>query len=713
MMTRLTRSLTLLAIGCGLCLSPLVPAAAQEAIPPIARTLPPPGIEIPSEKREPLVAATKQLGEGLKKIAEHELYADVAVFHKALSYALENGEFYDLKELKTAQDLLIEGNRRLEILTKKETPDWINKVGPTVRGFRSAIDDSIQPYGVVIPAGLKLPQENEPRIPIYVWLHGRGDKQTDLQFVGQRLTKAGEFLPTNGIVVHPFGRHCNAFKFAGESDVFEAIDAAVAAYSPLLEEPQIQMSPIVLAGFSMGGAGAWHLGAHYPLTWRAVSPGAGFAETARYQNITPEKLPSWYEQQLWGLYDVPGYVRNLFNMPVIAYSGEQDKQIQAARVMEEAYLGEGQKLEHRIGPGMGHKYHPDVLKQLTLDLQTASQQPLRFTGPRISFQTRTLRYPGPNVSAYDNAGELGTPFMLTGLERHWQDARFDMIWKEENPDKRTSRELGDLPIVELDAVDRIETKNVRSFVLNTSLEEKDSATLNVDGQAVKITIPDQFFNIFPGIVDVIKVDGRWRQKTSEDKTPSLAKTCYLQGPIDDAFYDPFLVVVPSGKSKHPAVERWVQFELAHFKDRWRRLFRGDVRIKQDTELTKEDYENYHLIAWGDAESNALIKSVADKLPVQWKADKLALGGKSYDAASHVPVLIYPNPHESAATHGKYIVINSGPTYREGHDSSNSLQTPKLPDWAIVDLSVLPDAKAPGRIADAGFFDEQWQYQERK
>ena len=66
---------------------------------------------------------------------------------------------------------------------------------------------------------------------------------------------------------------------------------------------------------------------------------SGFAETARYQRLRPENFPSDYEQVLWGVYDVPDYVRNLFIRPVIAYSGELDKQIQAARVMEEAFQG--------------------------------------------------------------------------------------------------------------------------------------------------------------------------------------------------------------------------------------------------------------------------------------------------------------------------------------------------------------------------------------
>jgi hypothetical protein len=117
----------------------------------------------------------------------------------------------------------------------------------------------------------------------------------------------------------------------------------------------------VLIGFSMGGAGAWHIGAHWASDFVAISPGAGFAETARYQKLTQDKYPPAYEQTLWGMYDAPNYVRNLFNSTVIAYSGEHDKQIQAARVMEEAFAAEGQKLTHLIGPGVEHKYEPKTL----------------------------------------------------------------------------------------------------------------------------------------------------------------------------------------------------------------------------------------------------------------------------------------------------------------------------------------------------------------
>jgi hypothetical protein len=67
-------------------------------------------------------------------------------------------------------------------------------------------------------------------------------------------------------------------------------------------------------------------------------------------------------------------------------------------------------------------------------------------------------------------------------------------------------------------------------------------------------------------------------------------------------------------------------------------------------------------------------------------------------------LIYPNPLNPQ----KYVVLNSGPTFREGHDRTNSLQNPKLGDWALIDLAEPPSATAPGRIVAAGVFDEKWQ-----
>ncbi len=651
-------------------------------IAPISRKLPPPGIELTEVQAKPIsdrLEAVRKLA--VKADQNLPETGDSLTLLKAVDYALTNGEFYDVKELKLADDLLGEAERRLrgEKITAPATGTRTD-----IHGFRSYIDQSWQPYGVVIPEGLS----TEGTAKIYVWLHGRGDKQTDIQFLNQRRGKPGEFVPTDGIVVHPFGRHCNAFKYAGETDVFECIDAAYTRYGDTLK---LDRNNIVLCGFSMGGAGAWHLGAHYPGSWTAVSPGAGFAETARYQNLSPDKFPPWYEQTLWGLYDVPGYVRNLFNMPVIAYSGELDKQIQAARVMEEAYQKEGKALPHLIGPGMGHKYHPDTLATLK---QQLAQQSLRLaTQPRqkITLQTRTLRY-------HTFLGLV----TLTGLQEHWVPASLTIDARPETKLLTTDS----FALLDLNNIQRIQTANVSRF--NLVARSPVNSVLNVDGQSIPINSLTHNGSVWN--VSLMRTDSQWHLVDKNKIVNDVRKRHGLQGPIDDVFYEPFLIVLPSGKSSRPQVQRWVDFESKHMLDRWRRLFRGDAQVKRDTEVTEDDLKTKHMVVWGEPETNVLLKRLQDKLPVRWSDQQVTVDGQAYDRASHMPVLIYPNP---LADNTRYIVLNSGPTFREGHDSSNSLQTPKLPDWAVIDLSQDPDANAPGRIADAGFFDEQWKFKPRR
>jgi len=67
------------------------------------------------------------------------------------------------------------------------------------------------------------------------------------------------------------------------------------------------------------------------------------------------------------------------------------------------------------------------------------------------------------------------------------------------------------------------------------------------------------------------------------------------------------------------------------------------------------------------------------------------------------VLVYPNPLNP----NRYVVINSGFTYREYDYLNNARQVPKLPDYAVIDVGVPVSARTPGGIATAGFFDETW------
>ena len=172
---------------------------------------------------------------------------------------------------------------------------------------------------------------------------------------------------------------------------------------------------------------------------------------------------------------------------------------------------------------------------------------------------------------------------------------------------------------------------------------------------------------------------------------------YLTAPI---------FVRPTGKPLNEKIGAWVESEWSRSIPQWRTVFRGDVRTVSDTAVTDEIQRDSNLILWGDPSSNAYLAKILERLPLTWTAEKVTIGHASYPGATHVPVLIFPNPLNPK----RYIVLNSSFTFRQGANTTNALQTPNLPDWAIIDLNTPPSAKWPGLVVDAGFFDENWQPQ---
>ena len=642
--------------------------AADGGWPAIPRKLPPQGTPLPAAERQKIEAAHAKVAARLKGLAQKadaaEFLPDVEIYEKAVRFALAEGEFYKPQDAGAALDLLKTAEKRMDELEAGRHP-WSAQKGLVVRGYRSDVDGSAQPYGLEISDDVDLAKP----VPLYVWLHGRGDTDTDLHFIRSREGHKGQIAPKGAIVLHPFGRQCLGFKSAGETDVLDAIASVQRRY-------KIDPDRVVLMGFSMGGAGTWHLAAHYADHFAAAHAGAGFVDVARYQHLKPEQYPAWYEQKLWGQYDVPDYVRNLFNIPFVAYGGEIDPQRASGEIMAETFKAEGHELQRLVGPKMPHKYDPASLAEIMKRMKAAADKGRDNFPKQVTLQTRTLKYHRMFWASIEGLGE------------HWADSRLDA-------------EIADPGHVV------VTTKNVTRFALDRPFGPKGTGgsvvEVKIDGKPVGV--PSQEFQKAP--VTFIKTNSGWAMAGSPDPAGALRKKPGLQGPIDDAFTEPFLVVLPTGKCASPDVQKWVDFEVRHFEDRWRGVFRGDLRVKKDTEVTADDIARYHLVLWGDAKANALVAKVLAGLPVKWTADTVSAGGKDHPAATHVPLVVYPNPLHPK----RYVVLNSGPTFREESDKTNSLQNPKLPDWAVIDVTTPPDGKLPGKVADAGFFDEQWRFKD--
>jgi hypothetical protein len=625
-------------------------------VPDNVRPIPPKGSPVPEADAKELRAGLAELQ---KEIADTTaalkgkpdmlaLLPDVQVYEKAVRWALDYDEMYVTTQPKrddvaTARAHIKTGLQRAKEL-RDGKPGWTTATGLVVRGYKSKIDGSVQPYGLVIPPEYDFNGDKKHRLDF--WWHGRYENNLELSFIAERQRNKGEFTPPGAIVVHPFGRFSNANKFAGEIDSFEVLDHVKTHY-------RIDTDRIVARGFSMGGAACWQYAVHYPTLFCAAAPGAGFAETKEFLgNFQNEKVkPEWWEQKLWRMYDATEYAGNLFNLPTVAYSGENDRQKQAADIMVKYAKAAGVEFPHVIGAKAGHNYTPDARKEINEKIDAVVAKGLPQNRSEIKFTTYTLRY--------NQCGWV----RIDGLEKQWEKAEVNAT-------------RDDLTV-------NLTTKNVSALRVQFG-----SRGVKIDGTEVVQPGNNDAVRTFP----FRKVDGKW--KLTATGNDGLQKSPGLQGPIDDAFMDSFLMVRPTGTPVNDKIGAWTQKEMKHAADHWRKQFRGDALIKDDKDVTAEDIKNNNLILWGDPKSNAILAKIADKLPLKEFGD------------STVTLCVYPNPLNPA----KYVVLNSGFTYREYDYLNNARQVPKLPDYAVIDVSTPANSRFAGKVVRAGFFDEQWKLQ---
>ena len=589
----------------------------------------------------------------------NELLVDVEVFHKAVVWMLRYPEeYYRQIYFHDALNVAAEGRTRAAALAKGETP-WLDQPGRIARGYRSRVDGSVQPYIVHRPRGY----EGAP-LRLDVVLHGRNARLNEVSF----LTSAARPRPGTPepeyLQLEVYGRTNNAYRWAGEADVFEALAAVERNY-------RVDRDRIVLRGFSMGGAGTWHIGLHHPDRWVGMEAGAGFTDTLAYaRNSLPAKVPDWQKRAMH-IYDAVDYAANAHTLAVVGYGGEDDPQLQAAVNIRDALARDGATFRpdglnfltdslsaiFLVAPKTGHRFHPDskARSNAFLDEVVVSG---RRTPDKIRFVTRTTRYPASFWMRVD------------GLEALYEEA--EVVAERDEASIRAT------------------TRNVSRLVL----EDAGAAeTLVIDGQTLRA--PAQH----SASLYLAKEGGAWKLHESESamRGAGLVKRPGLQGPIDDAFTGPFLVVAPSGKAWSDNAQGIAIERMETFRREFSKWLRGDAPMKLDSAISDADVANHNLILFGDPGSNALIARMLDRLPLRWTRDALEIDGKSYSPGAHLPVLIYPNPLNPE----RYVVLNSGHTFHEPElRGTNALLYPRLGDWAVLPAD-------GGEPVAAGFFDERW------
>ena len=597
---------------------------------------------------------------------EDALVQDVAVFAKAAEWILRHNEFYKPDYNAATVKALDNGLKRADELTAKK-PSWPDAPGRTVRGYRSDVDESVQPYALILP--LEFGKQPERRWPLHIVLHGRGDTLNEVSFIRQH---DGKPAPEgqDWIELHPFGRTNNAYRWAGEADVFEA-------FADVRRRYRIDEKRVVLRGFSMGGAGAWHLGLHHPSTWCSVGPGAGFVDFYKYQKVdTP--LPPWQHATL-KIYDAVDYALNAANVPVCTYGGDMDPQLAASTTMVEAAKKVDAPIKLIVGPMTGHKFHPDSEKEFMAfhhEQQVKGREGYPGSG-KTRFVTYTLKYNTCNW------------FTIEQMQKPYEAATIDSDRTDD----------GNL---------KVKTQNIAALAIARDL----AALVDLDGQKFELAsaadglLPDVYF---------IGGAGSWQQldydsSLSFPKNSDRLKRHNLQGPIDDAFMQPFVIVKGTGKPWNEAHAAWANWTLERFQKEFDKGFRGQPPVIEDKAVNADVIGAKNLILFGDPGSNSVIAQVVKSVHgVKWTADGLTVNDQAHDPATHGLSLIYPNPMNPR----RYIVINSGHTFHMADlKRSNAWLFPRLGDIAVQKFEKNGDEFTES-TAWADIFNGGWRLPEKK
>ena len=644
--------------------APTSAATATPAPRRAAAPTPPPIQAKPEElaKIKDKTAAIDALVRDLKaKNAKPELVTDVEVYAHAGKMLLEYPDmFANQNSIEHAFTTLDQGIERGKQLQSGQAP-W-SEGKRQIHAYVSEIDGAVLPYGIT------LPDDYDPTKPtrLYVWLHGRQNNTTETEFIYGHLNRRGSGNPPvadqGQIQLDCFGRINGAgWHWAGERDVFESIAAVKKRFN-------IDDRRIILRGFSQGGEGAWHISLHHPDRFAAAEIGAGTVSRTAQQH--PEFKPYQFSTlRIWE--NISEWALNIHNLPLAGHDGENDPgQLESssrarAQLEKEGCpsVGDPDYLRSQGAPGLwmqslatGHGTSPLVRQRLDAFLKEWGDKG-QSSPDHIRFLTYTTRY---NRSYWVS---------LEGLAQHYERGEVDA--------RRTGGGVSyDLKTKNLTRLALRETANAREIV--------------IDGQRMKVKGAPE--------ITLARTGATWKIVKNGPES-GLHKTHALQGPIDDAFLDPFLLVRPTGTPWNEEVNQQALRTLARFDRLWGKFFRGHPFMKDDKDVTDADFAKYHVVLFGDPGSNQWIAKLNGKLPFKWTRQNVTLGGQTFAANENYPAMIYPNPlHPS-----KYVVLNTGLTI-EDRGYNGDYGTPLWGDYAIV--KVKPGAPVP-ELVTAGLFDESW------
>jgi hypothetical protein len=625
---------------------------------------------------------------------DESLLPDVEIYGKAADWMLRypKEEFWTAADVKNTLDTLARGLARLKQLNEGK-PSWLTAKGCLVRGYRSRIDGSVQPYA------LKIPDNYDPKKPIRldVILHGFAPTMNEANFIAARDTGKPATAGQDYIRLEVFGRLNNGYRWCGETDVLEAMDSVKSRYA-------IDPDRIVLRGFSMGGAGAWGVGLHYPDMWAAFEAGGSGAGGSR--NDYKNDAPSSASAAVGRIYGTVGWMLNAANVPTVGYCGEEDSPIGALHTAREQLASEGFQFTQEglnwvtkdircvflVGAKTEHKWNPESQAESNKFIDEACVKG-RQAPAHIRFVSYSLRY----HRCFD--------IRVDGVESSYSRTEVDSVTSADKKQRTLKTKNVTRLILPYPVAGQSITLDGQPFPFQPIPQPRPQVRAPAFGvrpapQAPPPAPPEILFEKKTGkwsmayLTDaVLRADTAWRKRPG------------LQGPINDFLMDSFVCVRPTGTPLHPLATDYGKAAVDRFAKSFSKWLRGDIRVKNDTEVTKEDIVNHHIVVFGDPGSNGVLAQIANRLPIQWDKFHVRVGKQRFDAKDHLPAFICPNPFNSR----RYLVVNCGDNLLGTRElrKTVALAWQQLADYDVLKLAKEASGEVKGTSVAQGLFDENW------
>ncbi|MFO7676117.1 MAG: prolyl oligopeptidase family serine peptidase [bacterium] len=532
---------------------------------------------------------------------------------------------------------------------------------PVRRTFRSGIDGSCQYYAVMKPSN----QDPARRYPVIYTLHGAG-----VEAWGQ----ANAYRQKDwAFVVAPTNRRRYGFDWQdwGRLDAVEVLDTVLARLP-------IDPDRVLLAGGSMGGHGAWHVGLTHPDRFAVVAPQASWPTHQLYVPWYLQRSAIFAQPGQLAVRDrvlrsdnVPAMLGNALNLPFFILHGGDDDNVPTFHGRNfAAWLNElGTEFVYREVPGRGHWWSDEELGTTVCD-DTAL----------IAYIRDRRRDAGPRRVRLRTA-DLGTANKAWWCEierviRVGQDAEIDA-------------RAGDASIA-------VRTTNVARFSLELTGQPFFAGRVGfeVDGRAVGRPVD------LPGRFTFHRTARGWT--VGPGRPDPAAKTPRRYGPCRQAMMRPFTLVYGT---QDPALADDLRSAATAEATRWWLIANGLCEVLPDTAASPAALAGHNLVLLGGADANAVTRRLAGRLPIGARDGELFLGDRRLgpDLAA---MFVYPDPDDPA----RLVLVRLG-TDAEHTRLANFWglvhSGAGIPDFIVFDRSVR--RLGWGGVRAAGFFDPDWRF----